>query len=221
MITLVGSQKGGPGKTTTAVNLVVEYARQGRDCILVNADPQRSAARWHQDRTEAGLVPVVACVEKLGNIRETLLDLSGRYDEVVVDVAGRDSSEMRTGMTAADLLLVVVRPSQLDLDTLDHMSQVIEQAKDFNPALRVRGLLSQVPTNPSVTEHVDAGEYLKDFPAIPALQTVIHERKIYRDVIGEGRGVVESSNPKARAEIQELAAELDHLFAAGRTEKES
>lgn len=212
MITLVGSQKGGPGKTTVAVNLAVEYARQGRDTILVNADPQRSAARWHEDRAEAGHQPAIACVEKLGNIRETLLDLAGRYDEVVVDVAGRDSSEMRTGMTAADLLVVVVRPSQLDLDTLDHMSQVIAQARDFNPGLQVRGLLSQVPTNPSVTEHVDAGDYLQDFPAITALQTVIHERKIYRDVIGEGRGVVESNNPKARAEIQELAAELQLTY---------
>ncbi|MFZ4843971.1 AAA family ATPase [Mycetocola saprophilus] len=208
MIILIGSQKGGPGKTTIAVNLAVEYARQGKDVCLVDADPQRSAARWHADREELRHTPAVACVEKLGSLHQTLQDLATRYDVVVVDVAGKDSKEMRTGMTAADTLVVVVRPSQLDLDTLGHMSEVIAQAQDFNPNLRVCGLISQAPSNPNITERTDAGEYLADYPLIRPLETVIHERKAYRDVIGEGLGVVEWSNPKAKSEIQELAAEV-------------
>lgn len=208
MIVLVGSQKGGPGKTTVAVNLAVQYARQGKDVCLVDADPQRSAARWHADREEQGHQPAIACVEKIGSIHQTLQDLATRYDVVIVDVAGKDSKEMRTGMTAADQLVVVVRPSQFDLDTLGHMSEVIDQAKDYNPTLDVRGLITQAPANPSVTERTDAGEYLADFPAIRPLETVIYERKAYRDVVGEGLGVVEWNNPKAKAEIEELAAEL-------------
>lgn len=208
MILLIGSQKGGPGKTTVAVNLAVEYARQGKDVCLVDADQQRSAARWHADREEQGHQPAIACVEKLGSIHQTLLDLSGRYDVVIVDVAGKDSKEMRTGMTAADKLIVVVRPSQFDLDTLGHMSEVIEQAMDFNPSLDVRGLIAQAPSNPAITERTDAREYLADYPRINPLETVIYERKAYRDVVGEGLGVVEWANPKAKAEIQELAAEV-------------
>ena len=208
MIILVGSQKGGPGKTTIAVNLAVEYARRGDDVCLVDADPQRSAARWHADREEQGHEPAIACVEKIGSIHQTLQDLATRYDVVIVDVAGKDSKEMRTGMTAADKLVVVVRPSQLDLDTLGHMTEGIDQALDFNPELDVRGLITQAPSNPNITERTDAGEYLADYPRIRPLETVIYERKAYRDVVGEGLGVVEWSNPKAKAEIQELAAEL-------------
>lgn len=209
MIIVIGSQKGGPGKTTVAVNLAVEYARQGRDVVLVDADPQRSAARWHSDREEQGHAPSIACVEKLGSIHQTLQDLDTRYDMVIVDVAGKDSKEMRTGMTAADKLVVVVRPSQFDLDTLGHMSNVIEQALDFNPSLDVRGLITQAPSNVYNSERTDAGEYLADYPRITALQTVIYERKAYRDVVGEGLGVVEWSNTKAKAEIQALAQELE------------
>lgn len=209
MIIVIGSQKGGPGKTTVAVNLAVEYARQGRDVVLVDADPQRSAARWHSDREEQGHAPAIACVEKLGSIHQTLQDLDTRYDMVIVDVAGKDSKEMRTGMTAADKLVVVVRPSQFDLDTLGHMSNVIEQALDFNPSLDVRGLITQAPSNVYNSERTDAGEYLADYPRITALQTVIYERKAYRDVVGEGLGVVEWSNTKAKAEIQALAQELE------------
>jgi chromosome partitioning protein len=208
MILLIGSQKGGVGKSTVAINLAVEYARKGRDVCLVDADAQRSAARWHADREEQGHQPAVACVEKLGSIHQTLTDLATRYDIVIVDVAGKDSREMRTGMTAADTLVVVVRPSQLDLDTLGHMSEVIEQAMDLNPGLAVRGLIAQAPSNPAISERTDAREYLADYPTIKPLETVLYERKAYRDVVGEGLGVVEWSNPKAKAEIQELAAEV-------------
>lgn len=208
MIVLIGSQKGGAGKSTIATNLSVEFARLGRDVVLVDADAQRSASRWHADREEAGVTPTIASVEKLGNIHSTLLDLDTRYEVVVVDVAGKDSREMRTGMAAAHKLIVTVRPSQFDLDTLPHMQQVIDEAMDLNPDLDVRSLLTQVPPHNVATERTDAGEYLADYPGLKPLQTVIYERKAYRDVIGEGLGVVEWNNPKAKAEVQELAAEL-------------
>lgn len=174
----------------------------------MDADFQRTTARWHKDREEAGHRPSVPCVEKLGLIHSTLVELDEKYEIVVVDVAGRDSQELRTGLTAADLALVVSRPSQADLDTLEHLVATIEEGKSLNPDLEVRGLLTQVSTNPSVTELEEALEYLQDFPLVSPLETVLYDRKAYRDVLGEGLSVVEWDNPKARAEIQELAGEL-------------
>ena len=108
MIILIGSQKGGPGKTTIAVNLAVEFARQGKDVVLVDADSQRSAARWHADREEQGHTPRIACVEKLGSIHLTLQDLANRYDTVIVDVAGKDSQEFKDycGLLYTQALLI-------------------------------------------------------------------------------------------------------------------
>jgi chromosome partitioning protein len=40
MIVLVGSQKGGCGKSTTAVNSCVQLAKNGRDVVLIDADRQ-------------------------------------------------------------------------------------------------------------------------------------------------------------------------------------
>lgn len=207
IITVV-SQKGGVGKSTVATNLATQFALSGKDVCLVDADFQRTTARWHKDREEAGHQPSVPCVEKLGLIHSTLVELDEKYEIVVVDVAGRDSQELRTGLTAADLALVVSRPSQADLDTLAHLVATIEEGKSLNPDLDVRGLLTQVSTNPSVTELEEALEYLHDFPLVSPLETVLYDRKAYRDVLGEGLSVVEWDNPKARAEIQELAGEL-------------
>ncbi|WP_419612803.1 ParA family protein, partial [Thiolapillus sp.] len=44
MIVLIGSQKGGCGKSTTAVNICAELAKSGRDVILVDADRQCTSA---------------------------------------------------------------------------------------------------------------------------------------------------------------------------------
>ena len=86
------------------------------------------------------------------NIRNTLLDLNDRYSFVIVDSAGRDSRELRTGMTTTNILIVPFRPSQPDLDTLSKLQEIIIQAKDINPDLKVYGLMTMAPTNPVTQE---------------------------------------------------------------------
>lgn len=208
MIVLVGSQKGGCGKSTTAVNICAYLSSQEKDVVLVDADRQCTAANWAMDRAENPELPTVHCVQKYENIRETLFDLDKRYEYVVVDAAGRDSRELRTGMTAANILIVPFRPSQPDLDTLPKMQEVIIQAQDLNPELRVFGLLTMVPSNPMIHEKQEAKECLKDYPEIELLSTVVGDRKAYRDAMSEGVGVVEMNNSKAKAEIQLLAQEI-------------
>lgn len=208
MIILIGSQKGGCGKSTTAVNISADLAGQGHDVVLVDADRQCTAANWATDRVENPALAKVHCVQKYDNIRDTLLDLDQRYEYVIVDAAGRDSRELRTGMTAAHILIVPFRPSQPDLDTLPNMQEIIIQAKDLNPNLKVYGLITMAPTNPIIHEEADARECLNDYPEIKLLSTMIRDRKVYRDAMSDGLGVVEMDNPKATAEIKKLVEEI-------------
>ena len=208
MIVLIGSQKGGCGKSTTAVNICAYLAKNGHDVVLVDADRQCTAANWAMDRSGNKNLPVVHCVQKYDNVRETLLDLDKRYEYVVVDAAGRDSRELRTGMTAASLLLVPFRPSQPDLDTLPNLQEIITQAKDLNPELKVYGLITMAPTNPVIHETEEAREYLQDYPEIKLLDTILRDRKIYRDAMSDGMGVVEMGNQKATEEIESLMKEI-------------
>ena len=208
MIVLIGSQKGGCGKSTIAVNMCADLAVRGHDVVLVDADRQGTAATWATDRSNHPDLPVVHCIQKYENIRNTLLDLETRYEHVIVDAAGRDSRELRTGMTAAHILLIPLRPSQPDLDTLPNLQNVIGQAKDLNPDLTVYGLLTMAPTNPVVHEADEARDYLQDYPDIRLLNTIVRDRKIYRDAISDGRGVIEMDNPKAVVEIRSLMKEI-------------
>lgn len=207
MIILIGSQKGGCGKSTIAVNIVAELSRLGKDVKLVDADPQSTAYRWVQERTETDSSTVHA--EKLSeNIHKPLLELAKRYEYVIVDAAGRDSRELRTGLLAANILLTPFRPSQPDLDTLPHLEELICQAKDLNPGLACKAVLTLASSNPVVNESKEAAIYLTDFPDFELCRTIIRDRKAYRDSISEGLGVVEWKDSKAKAEIQLLIQEL-------------
>lgn len=208
MIILIGSQKGGCGKSTTAVNICAELAGKGHDVVLVDADRQCTSANWAMDRAENKTLAAVHCIQKYENIRETLLDLDKRYEYVIVDAAGRDSRELRTGMTAAHILIVPFRPSQPDLDTLPTMQEIIIQAKDLNPSLKVFGLITMAPTNPAIHEETDARDCLNDYPEINLLNTLIRDRKVYRDAMSDGLGVVEMGNDKAKLEITTLIKEI-------------
>ncbi|ESK36590.1 hypothetical protein P256_02502 [Acinetobacter nectaris CIP 110549] len=207
MILLIGSQKGGCGKSTIAINIAAFLASSDKDVVLVDADRQQSSANWVKDRDETDLKKV-HCIQRYDDVKSTLKDLVNRYEYVVVDVAGHDSKELRTAMLVADKIIVPFRPSQFDLDTLPHLTEIIDQAQSFNQHLKAFGLLTLAPTNPSVSEVQQASEYLADFPIFTALQSVIHDRKVYRDSISEGKGVTEANNPKAKNEFESLMREI-------------
>ena len=152
MIIIVGCNKGGAGKTTIATNLAVGLAAKGNDVCLVDADPQRSAARWHQDREEAGHNPAITLVEKRDNISQTLRTMDEKFDYVIVDVAGRNSREMITGAAVAQVIIAPHQASQLDLDTLAELRQQTVRIRDLNPDLKVFIYHAMASTNPSVKE---------------------------------------------------------------------
>jgi chromosome partitioning protein len=207
-IVLIGGEKGGSGKSTIAVNLAAYLAQEGQDVMLLDADPQGSAADWVTNRNEDTSLPAVHCTQKYGDIYKTTLDLGARYSVVVVDAGGRDSKELRTAMVAADVLYIPLRPSQYDLRTLPKMNELADLARGMNPNLRVRTLLCMTPTNLMNKEKADAQELLAHFPDLPLSACTISDRKVYRDALPKGRGVVEMGASPAKAEIQLLAQEI-------------
>lgn len=212
MIILVAHQKGGVGKSTLAVNLAAEVQRRGSDVLIAEADPTIHTARlWTATREETGAKPITST--KLdGNISAPLRDLAGRYDYVIVDVAGKDSREMRSAMLTADVMVSPILPSQPDMDATNFLVQTIEEARDFNPKLAVLAVMNRCPTAWNSSETGEAIEYLQDYPELPLAKVRIYDRKAYRTSIEKGLGVVELKDGKAKAEIQLL---LNEILEAG------
>ena len=210
MIILVGSNKGGSGKTTIACNLSVALAMQGADVCLVDADRQGSAAKWHQERESSEISPSITLVQKYDNLTKTLQSLNEKYDQVIVDVAGRNSREMITAATVADLVIAPHQCSQLDLDTLGELQEQIIRVMDLNPSLQVFIYQTMASTNVQVikTERKEFEAYVAEFPEFKALKPSGRYRKIYRDVMSEGLSVLETTNKNAIDEVNALHSEV-------------
>ncbi|CAG2146641.1 Iron-sulfur cluster carrier protein [Cupriavidus campinensis] len=211
MIVLVAAEKGGVGKSTIASNLAIHLAHSGVDVVLLDTDAQATCARFVERRDEAAIQPHVPCVQRTGEVSATLRDLARRYEVVIVDAGGRDSREMRSAMVVANLLLTPVRASQADLETLPKVNELIHLARGLNPELKASAVLSMAPSNPTIREVEEARELLTEFDQLKLADTVIRERKVYRDALLGGKGVVELDNATARAEIQLLVDEFFEL----------
>ena len=81
------SAKGGAGKSTLTVHLAVEAATNGLRTLVMDLDPQASAARWG-DRRKAAPIDVAVAVESAARLDAALkLAETEVYDLVVIDSA--------------------------------------------------------------------------------------------------------------------------------------
>jgi chromosome partitioning protein len=211
VIVLLGGEKGGTGKSTLATNLTVWLVRHGRDVVLVDTDQQRTASHWVDRRNALNGLGTVHCAERRGNVFHTLRDLAKRYDEVIVDAGGRDSEELRTAMVGAHHLYMPLKASQPDLETSLHMDELVKLARGMNQDLQARAIISMAPTNPAINEAQEAMELLGELHEFTLSGAIVRERKVYRDAIAEGHGVMEMGNEKAIAEVETLAKEIYQL----------
>ena len=113
MIIVIGGEKGGSGKSCLAQNLAVFLLLKGRDVLLVDADIQGTSTDWTKERNKNDSVPKINAVQASGDIRETLLDLQTRYQDIVIDVGGQDSDSFRSAMHCLRIPTSILRPRSL------------------------------------------------------------------------------------------------------------
>ena len=211
MIIVVCAEKGGVGKTTLAVNLAAQRALDGHDVLLVDTDLQVSASLWAQKRDETAIQPRVACVQKFGKgLQAEVRDLARRYEDIVLDVGGRESVELRASLVVAERAYIPIQASQFDIWTLDRMDELVATAQTFNAGLQASVVLNRVSTNPQVAETREVVELLQDYAYLQLAETMVYERIAWRKSIREGRAVSELTpvDAKATAELQRLYAEV-------------
>jgi len=206
MIYVVGGIKGGSGKTTVATNLAVALVLADRDVLLVDADDQETAtdfSAWRNDRTEgkAGYTSVQLTGQAA---RDELRRLAGKYQDVVIDTGGRDTTSQRAALTVADVYLVPFNPRSFDVWTLEKVSRLIQEIHTVNPALQAFAFLNRA--DPRGPDNDQAAEALSEAEALQYIDTPLGNRKAYANAAALGMGVLElqPEDKKASAEFQAL-----------------
>ena len=122
------NEKGGTGKSTTAVHVAIALAYQGAKVAAVDLDPrQRTMHRYLENRAETerkrGIqLPGATCEVLDGGTPEELEALVQRigegHDFVVFDTPGRDDELARHAATESDTLVTPMNDSFVDFDLI-------------------------------------------------------------------------------------------------------
>lgn len=122
------NEKGGSGKSTSAVHVAIALASAGRRVAALDLDTrQRTLGRYLDNRRETvkrtgATLPMIEYdtydPARSGPIEDRIAALSDGVDVIVIDTPGRDDPHVRTAIASADTLVTPINDSFVDLDLI-------------------------------------------------------------------------------------------------------
>ena len=210
MITVVGTLKGGSGKSTLTFNLGVWLAMADVDVQLIDADPQATLSDVAEVRTEEGFEPKLLVRDRSALTREGMQE----HEETLIDIGTADMDAVRMALGLCDRVVVPVPPSQADIWSTQrflHLVRSIE--REGRPD--IVGFINRGDTHHAVRETNEAAAALVSLPDIRFIKPRLSQRTVFRRSFSEGLAVFElEPRGKAAKEFYALVAALfPHLLS--------
>jgi len=202
----IANQKGGSGKTTLSMNFAAGVARRGRT-LIIDADPQGSASQWSSMASDNRPFPV-SVISVGGKLTHEVERFSRDYDYIIIDCPPTlETENTHQAMMSADTVLIPVLPSPIDLWASIRLADTIEQIQNFKPELKARLVINQLEPRSALSRGMR--DALAEFD-IPALNSSLRRRAIYRNMAIEGSSVycVGKQGLAAVSELEQIIEEL-------------
>lgn len=243
-VIVFANEKGGSGKSTTAVHTAVALATQGFEVAAIDLDNrQKTLARYFENREATkrrhGIDLVMPSYSVLGlmtpaGLEQEINRVAGHADFVIIDTPGRDDPAARAAISRSDTLVTPINDSFVDLDLIGQVDAETYKIKrpSFYAEL-IWDLRKQRAAEDGKTvdwvilrnrlQHIDAhnmrrvGEALSELARRVGFRIVpgLGERVIYRELFPKGLTLLDVTHIE-NAGLSHIAArqELRELIAA-------
>lgn len=202
-IITVAQQKGGAGKTTVVAQLAAVYAAQKKNVALVDIDPQASLTSWFAERKRSLGEDNSLLLASVGGwrLKAELDRLQQDFDVILVDAPPHAQTESNIAIRYADLLVIPVQPSPMDVWAT---APTFKQAKKEKTEAIV--LLNRIPPRGKLLDKI---KLMLEEDERPMLKSTLGNRVAFASSMIDGLGVIESDKRSSAAtEIKALAKEI-------------
>jgi len=211
MIVAIGHTKGGVGKSTITVQLAT-YLRviKGIEKVwVIDTDPQKSVSNSFIERN-ANSKESISCASYT-NGKELLQQVTTNkeyWDQILIDIGGRDSNVFRSALMLADVLIIPTIPRSYDLNALNDLYSILEGAWGVGSQVKAFAFLSCADSQGSANN--EAIEYLKQFSEMSFIDAPINRRKAIGIASSLGLSVFEFTpkDQKACNEVEVLVKKI-------------
>ena len=195
------SQKGGSGKTTLALSLAVHGDSQDKATMVIDLDPQSSAAYWSERRESESPLVVSAQAQGLPRLLEDAQNNNG--DLVLIDTAPHSENAAMKAVAVSDTVLIPCRASIHDIDAIANSVNIAQLQRKTACVV-----LNAVPPNaPKMI--ADISEAITSTYGIEVLPITIAQRSDFVHSATAGQTPTDFA-PKGKA-AAEIAALYDYL----------
>lgn len=217
MLTIaVFNQKGGAGKTMLSMLLAAEWHARGKQVLLIDSDPQRSAHKWETKAVE-GYPPFPVKVEWMVGLspNQYLAALAKRVrdetDLILIDTPPRlDSTELYAALYVADIAILPFVPDALHSDALEEVESLLQKIQaqrihEGRPKLDVYIVVNKHDKRRTLQKMIiDNVDTITDIPRLPvsiSYRSAFEAASTCRTTLSS----IARKNDPARQEIAALA----------------
>lgn len=209
----VATQKGGTGKSSTAINLACAFESAGYKLKVIDTDPQATFTKWYRRRRHTGRngfdvmnVPKGLLEEELETLRR-----DPNLNMVIVDCPGNIEDITATAVRLSDAVLSPLRPSSIDIEHSVDTARFIRDMRKSYPDIRFMLFVNAAMPRWNISRDTAATtrEILQNLDRTTVLEAQIPMAVAIAEFFGTGDSIFEYAPRSAAATAyKKLAKEI-------------